>query len=134
MALGRWGDSADGDCLVVEAVVGEDTPQEQVVGLLSFVPWGRAGASLDVMRRAPEAPNGTTELMVADLCRRADEIGLRRVSLNFAMFRSVFSEGEQLGAGPVLRTSRRILLFLSRWWQMETLYRSNLKYLSLIHI
>ena len=128
MALGRWGDPADGDCLVVEAVVGEDTPQEQVVGLLSFVPWGRAGASLDVMRRAPEAPNGTTELMVADLCRRADEIGLRRVSLNFAMFRSVFSEGEQLGAGPVLRTSRRILLFLSRWWQMETLYRSNLKY------
>lgn len=128
MALGRWGDPADGECLVVEALIGEGTPQEQVVGLLSFAPWGRAGVSLDVMRRSPEAPNGTTELMITDLCRRGDEVGVRRISLNFAMFRSVFEEGSELGAGPVLRTSRKVLLFLSRWWQMESLYRSNLKY------
>ncbi|GAB78688.1 lysyl-tRNA synthetase, class II [Austwickia chelonae] len=128
MALGRWNDPADGECLLAEAVIGMGTPEEQVVGLLSFVPWGRAGVSLDVMRRSPDAPNGTTELMITDLCRRADEVGVRRVSLNFAMFRSVFEEGAEIGAGPVLRLWRRILVFLSRWWQMESLYRSNLKY------
>ncbi|MBW3084084.1 Lysylphosphatidylglycerol biosynthesis bifunctional protein LysX [Austwickia sp. TVS 96-490-7B] len=128
MALGRWGDPADGGCLLTEAVLHAGTPQERTVGLLSFVPWGRAGVSLDVMRRSPDAPNGTVELMITDLCRRADEVGIRRVSLNFAMFRAVFEEGAEIGAGPILRLWRKVLIFLSRWWQMESLYRSNVKY------
>ncbi|MBK7722009.1 MAG: bifunctional lysylphosphatidylglycerol synthetase/lysine--tRNA ligase LysX [Austwickia sp.] len=131
MALGRLGDPADGECLLVEALGPADpaTPEaDPVVGLLSFVPWGPAGASLDLMRRDPAAPNGTFELMVAELCRRGDEFGLRRVSLNFAMFREAFEEGEQLGAGPVLRLWRGVLVFLSRWWQLESLYKANLKY------
>lgn len=36
-------------------------------GLLSFVPWGRDGLSLDVVRHDPRADNGVTELMVAGL-------------------------------------------------------------------
>jgi len=48
--------------------------------------------------------------------------------LNFAMFRSAFEQGAQLGAGPVARLWRGFLLFFSRWWQLETLYRSNMKY------
>nr|WP_231976776.1 bifunctional lysylphosphatidylglycerol synthetase/lysine--tRNA ligase LysX [Mycobacterium sp. E740] len=123
MALGRLGDPADGDCLLVEAV-----QNGQVVAMLSLVPWGSNGASLDLMRRSPQSPNGTIELMVSELCMQAEDIGITRISLNFAMFRSAFEQGAQLGAGPVARLWRSLLVFFSRWWQLETLYRSNMKY------
>ena len=123
MALGRLGDPADADCLLVEALQGD-----QVVAMLSLVPWGSNGVSLDLMRRAPQSPNGTIELMVSELCLQAEDIGITRISLNFAMFRSAFEQGAQLGAGPVARLWRWLLVFFSRWWQLETLY------LSLIHI
>jgi lysyl-tRNA synthetase, class II len=126
MALGRLGDPADADCLLVEAV---STTTEEVVAMLSLVPWGHNGVSLDVMRRARDSPNGTIELMVSELCLQAETLGISRISLNFAMFRSAFEEGAQLGAGPVARLWRGLLLFFSRWWQLETLYRSNMKYL-----
>ena len=124
MALGRLGDRADGDCLLVEAVGSEGT----VVAMLSLVPWGSSGLSLDVMRRSPQSPNGTIELMVTELLQQAETVGVNRVSLNFAMFRSAFEQGAQLGAGPVARLWRALLVFFSRWWQLETLYRSNMKY------
>ncbi len=124
MALGRLGDPADGDCLLVEAV-GDD---DDVFAMLSLVPWGTNGVSLDLMRRSPQSPNGTIELMVSELCLQAEDIGISRISLNFAMFRSAFEEGAQLGAGPVARLWRALLVFFSRWWQLETLYRSNMKY------
>ncbi|AGB23388.1 lysyl-tRNA synthetase (class II) [Mycobacterium sp. JS623] len=124
MALGRLGDSADGDCLLVEAV-----QNDQVVAMLSLVPWGNNGASLDLMRRSPQSPNGTIELMVSELCMQSEGIGVTRISLNFAMFRTAFEHGAQLGAGPVARLWRGLLVFFSRWWQLETLYRSNMKYL-----
>ncbi|CAM2961842.1 bifunctional lysylphosphatidylglycerol synthetase/lysine--tRNA ligase LysX [Prescottella defluvii] len=124
MALGRLGDPLDGDCLLVEAI----GPDGGVLGMLSLVPWGTNGVSLDLMRRNPEAPNGVVELMVADLATRSDEFGIVRVSLNFAVFRSTFEEGARIGAGPILRVWRSLLLFFSRWWQLEALYRSNVKY------
>ena len=125
MALGRLGDSADGDCLLVEAVHAGD---DEVVAMLSLVPWGNNGLSLDLMRRSPKSPNGTIELMVSELVQQAEGIGVNRISLNFAMFRSAFEQGAQLGAGPVARLWRALLVFFSRWWQLETLYRSNMKY------
>ncbi|TGD88525.1 bifunctional lysylphosphatidylglycerol synthetase/lysine--tRNA ligase LysX [Mycolicibacterium sp. CH28] len=124
MALGRLGDSADGDCLLVEAVDADD----RVVAMLSLAPWGNNGLSLDLMRRSPQSPNGTIELMVTELLQNAEDIGVTRVSLNFAMFRAAFEQGAQLGAGPVARLWRAVLVFFSKWWQLETLYRSNMKY------
>jgi lysyl-tRNA synthetase, class II len=124
MALDRLGDPADGDCLLVEALSADG----RLLALLSFVPWGRDGVSLDLMRRDRSAPNGVMEFMVAELCAAAPKLGVRRISLNFAVFRSAFEEGARIGAGPVLRLWRRLLLFFSRWWQLEALYRSNAKY------
>ncbi len=73
MALGRLGDPADGDCLLVEAV---QTPATTtVVAMLSLVPWGTNGVSLDLMRRSPQSPNGTIELMVSELCSRPKALG-----------------------------------------------------------
>ncbi|MEU6092621.1 phosphatidylglycerol lysyltransferase domain-containing protein [Streptomyces sp. NPDC047085] len=124
MALGRLGDPADGRCVMLECRDADDVPR----ALLSFVPWGEHGLSLDLMRRDRACENGLMEYMVVELLLHASELNVRRVSLNFAMFRSVFERGSRLGAGPVLRLWRSILTFFSRWWQIESLYRANAKY------
>ena len=124
MALGRLGDPADGRCVMVEAY----DAHGELRGLLSFVPWGRRGLSLDLMRRDRAAENGLNEFMVAELVAAAARLGVQRVSLNFAMFRAVFEEGGRIGAGPVLRTWRAVLSLASRFFQLESLYRSNAKY------
>lgn len=123
MALGRLGDPLDGDCLLVQA-----RQDEKTVGVLSLAPWGRTGVSLDLMRRDPQSPNGVIELLVSELATGGDQFGISKISLNFAVFRAVFEEGSRIGAGPVLRIWRSVLVFFSRWWQLEALYRSNLKY------
>ncbi|MEW1903235.1 MULTISPECIES: phosphatidylglycerol lysyltransferase domain-containing protein [unclassified Streptomyces] len=124
MALGRLGDPGDGRCVMLECTDAEG----ELRALLSFVPWGPKGLSLDLMRRDRESENGLMEFMVIELLQRAEEIGITQVSLNFAMFRSVFERGSKLGAGPVLRMWRSLLSFFSRWWQIESLYRANAKY------
>ncbi|WP_373295476.1 phosphatidylglycerol lysyltransferase domain-containing protein [Kitasatospora griseola] len=124
MALGRLGDPGDGRCVMLECFDGDG----ELRALLSFVPWGANGLSLDLMRRDRDSENGLMEFMVIELLQRAKEVELERVSLNFAMFRSVFERGSKLGAGPVLRLWRSVLGFFSRWWQIESLYRANAKY------
>ncbi|WP_436318685.1 phosphatidylglycerol lysyltransferase domain-containing protein [Streptomyces nodosus] len=124
MALGRLGDPADDSCVMLECLDREGEPR----ALLSFVPWGAHGLSLDLMRRDRDSENGLMEFMVIELLLRAPEVGIERVSLNFAMFRAVFERGSRLGAGPVLRLWRSVLTFFSRWWQIESLYRANAKY------
>ncbi|MFJ6867995.1 phosphatidylglycerol lysyltransferase domain-containing protein [Streptomyces termitum] len=124
MALGRLGDPDDGRCVMLECTDGDG----ELRALLSFVPWGPKGLSLDLMRRDRDSENGLMEFMVIELLQRSKEIGITQVSLNFAMFRSVFERGSKLGAGPVLRLWRSLLGFFSRWWQIESLYRANAKY------
>ncbi|MER5639593.1 phosphatidylglycerol lysyltransferase domain-containing protein [Kitasatospora sp. NPDC002227] len=124
MALGRLGDPGDGRCVMLEC---HDSAGE-LQALLSFVPWGDKGLSLDLMRRARDTENGLMEFMVIELLQGSKQVELERVSLNFAMFRSVFERGSKLGAGPVLRLWRSVLGFFSRWWQIESLYRANAKY------
>ncbi|MEV7234655.1 phosphatidylglycerol lysyltransferase domain-containing protein [Streptomyces sp. NPDC051020] len=135
MALGRLGDPGDGQCVMLECRDAAEKEQGEGAGgpgelraVLSFVPWGPNGLSLDLMRRDRNAENGLMEFMVIELLQRAKEIGITQVSLNFAMFRSVFERGSRLGAGPVLRLWRSLLSFFSRWWQIESLYRANAKY------
>ena len=124
MALSRFGDPRDGDCLLVLCRDAEG----RLRGLLQFVPWGTDGLSLDLMRGDRTADNGLTELMVVSAVQAAPGLGIRRVSLNFAVLRSVFARAEELGAGPVLRVWHRALRLASRLWQIESLYRANAKY------
>jgi lysyl-tRNA synthetase class 2 len=124
MALGRFGAQEDPLAVLVQAT----DVNGRLVGLLHLVPWGSDGLSLDLMRRDRETENGVIEAMVAGLMSAAPAMAIRRVSLNFAVFRSVFARGERLGAGPALRTWRAVLLWASRFWQIESLYRSNAKY------
>lgn len=124
MALGRLGGREDPDAVLVLVRDGAG----QLRGLLHLVPWGSDGLSLDLMRRDRESENGLTEFMVASLCQDAERLGVTRLSLNFAVLRSVFARGERIGAGPVLRVWHKVLMALSKFWQIESLYRANAKY------
>ncbi|WP_335938329.1 phosphatidylglycerol lysyltransferase domain-containing protein [Streptomyces sp. PTD5-9] len=132
MALGRIGDPADGDCVIATAHKpgdgDDDSPYGDLKAVLHFVPWGRDGMSLDLMRRDRSADPGMNELLIVAALQAAPQLSVERVSLNFAMFRSVLARGEKLGAGPVLRLWRGLLIFLSRWFQIESLYKFNAKF------
>ncbi|BFU44938.1 phosphatidylglycerol lysyltransferase domain-containing protein [Krasilnikovia sp. MM14-A1004] len=124
MALSRLGDPADDDCLLV---VCRDA-DGRLRGLLQFVPWGRSGLSLDLMRGDRTAENGLTELMIVSAVEAAAGLGIKQISLNFAVLRSIIARAEQLGAGPVVRLWARLLRAMSGVWQIESLYRANAKY------
>ncbi len=124
MALGRLGDPADGEMVIARA----RDASGALVAVLSFVPWGDDGLSLDLMHRSRTSENGTVEFVISGVANAAQGLGVRRLSLNFAVFRSVFERGARVGAGPVLRAWHRTLLLASRWWQIESLYRANAKY------
>jgi lysyl-tRNA synthetase class 2 len=80
------------------------------------------------MRRDRTSDNGLIEFMVVAVVRAAPRLGVRRLSLNFAVLRWLFARGDQLGTGPILRASRPALVLASRIWQLESLYRANAKY------
>ncbi|MDX2758782.1 phosphatidylglycerol lysyltransferase domain-containing protein [Streptomyces europaeiscabiei] len=130
MALGRVGDPADGDCLIATAHKADEVPGAygDLKAVLHFVPWGPDGASLDLMRRDRAADPGMNELLIVAALQAAPRLGVRQVSLNFAMFRAALARGEKIGAGPVLRAWRGLLVFLSRWFQIESLYKFNAKF------
>jgi len=123
MALGRVGAPGDGDCVIATA-----TEDGVLRAILHFVPWGSDGLSLDLMRRDRAAQPGLNDFLIVETIKRAHDLGVKRISLNFAMFRAALERGERIGAGPVLRAWRGILLFLSRWFQIESLYKFNAKF------
>jgi lysyl-tRNA synthetase class 2 len=123
MALCRTAAADDPDCVLVTA-----ERDGECHGLLQFVPWGEDGLSLDVMRRDRAAQGGLNELMITALLASCHDLGVRRVSLNFAVFRAALERGERIGAGPVARAWASLLRLGSRWWQIESLYRFNAKF------
>jgi len=123
MALGRVGGPGDGECVIATA-----TENGVLRGLLHFVPWGSDGLSLDLMRRERTAQPGVNDFLIVETIKVAQELGIKRVSLNFAVFRSALARGERIGAGPVTRAWRGVLLFMSRWFQIESLYKFNAKF------
>jgi lysyl-tRNA synthetase, class II len=123
MALGRFCDPSD-PTLVIAIAIQHGEPK----GMLQFIPWGSAGLSLDSMRRSPDCDPGINELLISETIAYAKTNGFEKISLNFATFRSIFEKGERLGAGPITRLSHRLLIFMSRFFQMESLYRFNAKF------
>ncbi len=123
MALGRVGGPGDGQCVIATA-----TENGVLRGLLHFVPWGSDGLSLDLMRRDRSAQPGVNDFLIVEAIKAAHALGVKRISLNFAVFRAALERGERIGAGPVLRVWRRFLVFISRWFQIESLYKFNAKF------
>jgi lysyl-tRNA synthetase class 2 len=123
MALGRLGAPGDENCVLVTA-----KENGTLKAILNFVPWGTDGLSLDLMRRDKTAQAGLNDFLIVEAIKAAPALGVKRVSLNFAMFRAALERGERIGAGPVLKAWRGLLVFLSRWFQIESLYKFNAKF------
>jgi lysyl-tRNA synthetase, class II len=123
MALGRVGGVGDENCVIATA-----TEDGVLRAILHFVPWGSDGLSLDLMRRDRAAQPGLNDFLIVEAIKRAPELGVKRISLNFAMFRAALERGERIGAGPVLRAWRSLLLVASHWFQIESLYKFNAKF------
>ena len=123
MGLGRFDAARDPQSLVVTAWL-DDEP----AALLVFVPWGRDGLSLDLMRRAPGSESGVNELMISHLMEHLGEVDVAQVSLNFAAFRDAIERAERIGAGPATRAWGNFLKTVSQWSQADSLYRFNAKF------
>jgi len=123
MSMDRFGELEDADCLVTAAVL-----EGKIKGFLYFVPWCDDRISLDRMMREKNIDPGVTELIIADTVEYARGHGITHISLNFAAFRSLFERAEKISAGPIVRTTRNIIRFLSNWFQVESLYRFNAKF------
>jgi hypothetical protein len=123
MALGRMGAPGDEDCVIA-------TAHENGVlrAILHFVPWGPDGLSLDLMRRDRSAQPGVNDFLIVAAISAAGDLGVKHMSLNFAVFRAALERGERIGAGPVTRAWRGVLVFASRWFQIESLYKFNAKF------
>ncbi|WP_216452187.1 bifunctional lysylphosphatidylglycerol synthetase/lysine--tRNA ligase LysX [Arcanobacterium phocae] len=124
MASERVGDPRDWRNVIVSAHDSSGNP----IGLLTFAPWGLHGLSLDVMRRSPDAVSGVTEFMVASLAQESANMGIEQISLNFVVMRETIERGAKVGASIRQRFAMKFLMFTSRWWQIYSLYRSNVKY------
>ena len=120
MALGRIGDE---NCVLATA-----KENEVVRAVLHLVPWGADGLSLDLMRRDKGAQPGLNDFLIVETIKAASGLGVKRISLNFAVFRAALERGERIGAGPVLRAWRSVLIFMSKWFQIESLYKFNAKF------
>ncbi len=123
MALGRIGAPGDEDCVLATA-----TENGVVRAVLQLVPWGTDGLSLDLMRRDKAAQPGLNDFLITETIKAAPGLGVKRISLNFAVFRAALERGERIGAGPVLKAWRSLLIFLSKWFQIESLYKFNAKF------
>ena len=120
MALGRIGDD---DCVLATA-----TENGVVRAVLQLVPWGSDGLSLDLMRRDKSAQPGLNDFLIVETIKAASDLSVKRISLNFAVFRAALERGERIGAGPVLKAWRSVLIFMSKWFQIESLYKFNAKF------
>ncbi|MEJ3744007.1 lysine--tRNA ligase [Actinomycetes bacterium KLBMP 9797] len=79
--LGWIGDPADARGVLVEARDADGARK----GLLSLVPWGPRGLTLDLARVAPGADDGVADFLVASLMGDAARLGVDRVSLGVAV-------------------------------------------------
>jgi len=94
-------------------------------GVLHFVPcYGRAAMSLSIMRRDPQTPNGLMEFLVVAAIESMRERDVEEVSLNFAPVTKYMREPE----GPFERLIGRGAKVLNPYFQIESLYRFNVKF------
>jgi lysyl-tRNA synthetase, class II len=118
-------DSVRGDCEQDTLFVLARDQSGAIRGVLHFVPcYGRAAVSLSMMRRDPTTPNGLTEFLVVRAIELLRERGIEEMSLNFAT-------GARFMHAPKGRVEAglgRLCHCLDRFFQIESLYRFNVKF------
>jgi lysyl-tRNA synthetase class 2 len=118
-------DSIRGDCEQDTVFVLARDEHALIRGVLHFVPcYGRPAVSLSMMRRDPSTPNGLTEFLVVQAIELLRSRGIEEMSLNFAT-------GARFMHAPRGRVEAglgRICHGLDRFFQIESLYRFNVKF------
>ncbi len=118
-------DSVRGDHHAGSVVVLARDSAGAVRAFLHFVPsYGRPAMSLSFMRRDRATPNGLTEFLVVRAIELLRDRGIEELSLNFAAF------GRWLGRpeGRLERALGRVVTLGNRFFQIESLYRFNVKF------
>jgi lysylphosphatidylglycerol synthetase-like protein (DUF2156 family) len=93
MILGRLFDGCAPDAVIAIARGRDGQP----FAFHRYLWAGRHDLSLDLPIRAPQAPNGVDERIVAEVVKWAAPRGVERVSLAFAPFPDLFASRHQLG-------------------------------------
>jgi lysyl-tRNA synthetase class 2 len=96
-----------------------------VAGFLHFAPSG-SGWSLSTMRRAPAAPNGLMEFLIAETLVWAKERGDAEISLNFCALTDFICPDRAVTMPR--RALRRALLVGDNVFQLDRLYSFNRKF------
>jgi lysyl-tRNA synthetase class 2 len=123
MSMDRFGEDSDPDTYITIAHL-----ENEIKGLLYYVPWTTNGLSLDRMQRERGTDAGVNELMIAETVEWARSNKIDYLSLNFAAFRSLFERADKISAGPITRGTRNLIRFSSNFFQVESLYRFNAKF------
>ena len=97
-------------------------------GFLRVVPaYGPSfGYTLDLMRHDPGAPNGMTEFLIASTATALGQRGIRRLSMNFAMWGRLFDE--QVTFTGAQRVARWAVGVLNPFFQIKSLHDFNAKF------
>ena len=105
---------------------------EEPAGFLRLVPTSAVtdrfapGQTLDLMRRRPDAANGLTEYLIAHTVQDLRELGVVRLSLNFAAFGRLLDNDVQLTRGN--RFLRKLVDLLNPYYQIRALRDFNEKF------
>lgn len=124
MDLGTEVEGVNPDFLLAIAYDEDETPQ----GFLRLVPvfGDDPGWSLDLMQRNPDAPNGTTEFLIANSAITLGRQGFRRLSMNFAAWGRLFDDETNLNLGQKLL--KRFAEVLNPFFQIKSLRDFNAKF------
>jgi lysylphosphatidylglycerol synthetase-like protein (DUF2156 family) len=102
--------------------------EQRPSGFLRLVPaYGRdRGATLDLMRHDPDAPNGITEFLIAHAALALRERGVDRLSMNFAAWGRLLDPDVQ--HAPTQRAAAWAIRKLNPFFQIESLRTFNEKF------
>jgi lysyl-tRNA synthetase, class II len=97
-------------------------------GFLRVVPaFGPSfGYTLDLMRHDPAAPNGMTEFLIAGAAAALGQRGIRRLSMNFAMWGRLFAD--DITFSPAQRAARWAVGVLNPFFQIRSLHDFNARF------
>jgi len=105
-----------------------DGPDGKPLGFLRLVPvfGDDPGWSLDLMQRDPDAPNGTTEYLIANSALTLGQQGFSRLSMNFAAWGRLFDDERRLSFSQ--RQLKKIAEVLNPFFQIKSLRDFNAKF------
>ena len=124
MTLSQDVDGADPEFLLCVALDDHNRPG----GFLRIVPAYGAdfGYTLDLMRHDPDAPNGMTEFLIASTAAALKQEGVRRLSMNFAVWGRLFEEDVPFTWSQ--RVAKRLVTFVNPYFQIQSLHTFNEKF------